>query len=564
MRLDDIVVTLNDRGSWLAPTRETDRYHVTLSFKGQMVSFETFDYPGVYVQTAFRTLSRDVDPDLLQHFLEADCVLVLLDPDEDLVDAPMLTALDDALKHRFHAEKKRPALCVVLTKADRYELQTSSQATKFLQQRSQGFLAKLKALSRGVTVFPTSAVGGVDENGRPANDMPPTGYDNLLRWLVAADRARKRRPWMRWIFSGLLVVVLALLAFRAADAWAFWNARSALNETNQSASERLDRSRNYDGWFRSFVDPVRAQLANQELSRLKSAIESTDDEMVARRIAEETRNVVMRSPPSTHEAMIAVMRSAEAKSAELAQAQVGKLRSSGDKCWTEQARLLMDRYPSSPSATQVREWLILDMNPEMRAARAPIARIEIDSPTSCQYKSEAIRRYLRKWGAKHPPGERRNIERAAELGEMLGRKREWSVQIHSVGEFKQPRRMWVRFSYHDNNFVGFDSTNPVERLSFVEDPISLEWQAGQPLRVQILGDEGWLGRSDSLAASHSVEGAFALLDLVSDDAGVWLTADRRWRDSFTGIPQVRFRVRGIDTEDARIAREFLAPGLRWK
>ena len=129
-------------------------------------------------------------------------------------------------------------------------------------------------------------------------------------------------------------------------------------------------------------------------------------------LADEARNIVMRAPASVHEPLMTVIHDADAKAAAIAQAQVGQLRAQHDKSWTGQARLYLDRYHSSPSAAEVREWLIADMNPEVRAARAPIARIEIDSPTSCMHKAEAIRKYLRDWAGKHPPGERRAIERA--------------------------------------------------------------------------------------------------------------------------------------------------------
>jgi hypothetical protein len=124
----------------------------------------------------------------------------------------------------------------------------------------------------------------------------------------------------------------------------------------------------------------------------------------------------------------------------------------------------------------------------------------------------------------------------------------------------------VRVVLQDNDFVTVDLPNPLDRVSFTEEPVSLEWRPGLPLRVQIWGDEGWLpvARRDTLAASLTLDGPFALLDLVGGDRGLWLTPDRRWRNDFTGIPIVRFRARGFDPDDARIAREYLSPGLRWK
>ncbi|MFL5328278.1 MAG: GTPase domain-containing protein [Gemmataceae bacterium] len=566
-RLDDIITTLTERGMWLAPTRDTERYHLTLSFEGLNISFDTYDYPGVYVQTAIRSLNRDAEPELLQHYLEADCLLVLLDPDEDLVDAPVLAAIDDALKHRFLGNNKKPPhVGIVLTKADRYNLQTASQATAFLREHCPTFLAKVKTLSRRTAVFPLSAVGTVDDMGRPTADGRPKGYEALFRWLISRDRARKRRPWAKWTAMTFSILVLAGALWRSSDLFAYLGARATLREQGLPVVEQLDRTRHYDGWFSKVIDADRAQLARGELARLQAAIPSAKDEATGRKILDQIAAIAVRSPDSLREELIAASQAAIDHTATVALEPVLLAKNRSDRSWGDQARLFIDRYPDTQQAIIVREWIVADMPAPAREGRIPIARIEVDGPASCQYKADAIRKYLREFGSKHSETERRRIERAAELGEMFARKREWSIQLLSAGEFKVPRPFAVRVVMQDNDFVTLDSPNPLDRVSFTEEPVSMEWRPGQPLRVQIWGDEAWLpvNRRDTHAASITLEGPFALLDLVGGDTGLWLTPDRRWRNDFTGIPIIRFRARGFDPDDARIAREYLSPGLRWK
>ena len=564
-RIDDIVTMLTERGGWLPPTRQVDYYHMTLSFKGNKISFSTYDYPGVYVQTAFRTLNHEAAPHLLQHFVNSDCILVVLDPDEDLMDAPVLAAIDDSLKHRFlGARGQRPGLAIVLTKADRYGLQNSNQAAAFLRKRCPSFLAKVRTLAGKVTTFPVSAVGVVDENGRPTSDSQPTGYEALFRWLAAFERARKRRPWRRWALLAGFALLGGFAVARAADVSDFFTHRNLLREPKLSAADKLDRTRTYDGWFSGLIDSDRTRIARDELNRLRISLQSAHDELSTRQVMKEIHLTILHSPLEAREEGLTLKQSAVDQAAKMARDQIEQLRSSSNRGWIESAQLFLDHYPDTSHAEAIRGWLIADLAPAQRDGRTAVARIDIDSPTSCRIKAEAIRRYLAEHGAKFPPAERRRIERAAELGELLGRKRDWPISILNAGEFKQARRMSVRLCYPDNQFVGADSASLVQRLNDTEDPISLDWWPGLQLRVQIWTESGWPTKHEALAASTTLNGPLALLDLVGDDTGLALVSECHWHNSFTGLPTTRLRIRGIDTEDVRIAKEYLAPGLRWK
>src|SRR5262249_48940952 len=149
-RLDQVVTALTSVGSWLPGTQDTERYVLTVSHGREMISFDMFDYPGQNFHRVIRSLNREIDAELLQHFLDADYLLLMVDPTDDRANTMNRAALIDAVKHRFlgNASGKHPQVAVILTKADqiRDAVRDSATATAFINERYPEFLSKLQSI----------------------------------------------------------------------------------------------------------------------------------------------------------------------------------------------------------------------------------------------------------------------------------------------------------------------------------------------------------------------------------------------------------------------------------
>ena len=164
------------------------------------------------------------------------------------------------------------------------------------------------------------------------------------------------------------------------------------------------------------------------------------------------------------------------------------------------------------------------------------------------------------------PREKQRINRAIELAEMFGRKRDWQIFFVAAGEFRTPRRISIRVGHVDNEFVSaeFDTSR---RVVHSEEVRSLEWRPGQPLRVQLWCSDQLLtlNRGDYLAASISLDSPFAIVNLLDPNSGVLeLKPDASRRDDFFTTPYVRCRVGGLQPDDVRVVKEYLYPGTRWQ
>jgi hypothetical protein len=572
-RLDQIVTALSAVGSWLPGTQDTERYILTVSHGRDVVSFDVFDYPGQNFHQVIRACNRELGADLLQHFLDSNYLLLLVDPADDPANTTNRTALIDAVKHRFlgSPSAKRPQVAIVLTKADevRDAVKDPATAAAFVNERYPEFLCKLQSIVGKVNVFPVSAVGGVDENGRPLTGAEPTGYEPLFKWMTAKQTIRQPRAatsWSRWPAMLGAAVAISFLAWLVPDFLAYRASTGTLNDQTASAMDRLDRTRDYHGWFNRQVNSERERVAREELDRLEGAVKETTEAAPLRRIADDARSAKSRVPAGVLTGFVACTNQAMSKAGNLTFESLQKMKDAGNSQWIERAQLFLDRYPDDAKAALVCDWFASGRSDQHKAARKQLAEIEVDDPASCHFKAEAINRFLVEWGKSETPRERQRLTRAAEIAQMFSRKRDWEVHFVSTGEFRNARGMALRVYNPENDFVGVDFDGS-RRVTNSEEVRSMEWRPGQTLRVQLWGNDSMLpfNRADSLAATLSLDNPFAIVSLLDPNEGyLELKADQRWRDQFISAPYARFRVGGLQPEDVRIVKEYLYPGARWQ
>ncbi len=572
-RLDQIVTALSAVGSWLPGTQDSERYLLTVSHGRETVSIDVFDYPGQNFHRVIRACNGELDSHLLQHFLEADYLLLLVDPSDDPANTTNRTALIDAVKHRFlgNESMRKPQVAVVLTKADeiREVVTDSASATTFINERYPDFLPKLQSIVGKVNVFPVSAVGATDENGRPAIESGPTGYEPLLKWISTRPTVKAPKvpmTWPAWPAYVAIAAALACAVWLLPDYIMSRSIAQALNDTTASTMDRLDQTRDYHGMFSGHIVAEREKLAKEELDRLESAVRETNEAAPLRRVAEEARSAKARVPANMQAAFLACSSMAKSKAASLTFESLQRLKNTGDASWSERAQLFMDRYPDDAKTAVICDWYAAARSDAHKAARKKLVENDIDDPASCFAKAEALRRFLAEFGKYEPQRERQRIARAAEMAEMFSRKRDWEIHFVSAGELKNGRPMSLRVCNVDNDCATTDFDRAT-RITHSEEVRSLDWRPGQPLRVQLWVNDSMMpfGRSESLAATLAIDSPFAMVNLLDANEGyLELKADPSWRDKFSGTPTVRFRVGSLQPEDVRIVKEYLYPGTRWQ
>lgn len=240
---------LHDLGSALRrrrfppSTTATRSITATIVHRGRLLRVGLVDFAGEGFRTAATAGQLERMPLLVERLRSADAIVLMLDPTIDLgVDAveansaeradavqdryaALLLALMDAIEQATGdeqaARRSPPRVAIVLTKADRYpgELRAGG-AEGMLARRLPAFMERIRRWSRSPGVFAISSVGAVetmkDDAGTthvvPAAVLAPSGYDELLDWMIVGKRARDRAPTVRrtlWI-AGVVAAVLVI------------------------------------------------------------------------------------------------------------------------------------------------------------------------------------------------------------------------------------------------------------------------------------------------------------------------------------------------------------------
>ncbi|HEY1067468.1 MAG TPA: hypothetical protein VGE52_15205, partial [Pirellulales bacterium] len=284
-RLNELGATLA-RGEWPAATNQTELLKLSVLRRGRIVDLVVVDYPGGDFERGVGALDADLAPVLDAHFRDADALLLLFDPQLDVLpqededpslreqrvrrqDA-FLQAVRERAIEQIRAGRPTPDVACVLTKADRWpELTDARSARRFVEKHAPHLLEKLRTLGYRTAFFPVSSVGETSyaeqdgvEYDVPLTPVEPRGYEPLFDWIVA--RRAAKTPWPRVVTTGLktlaalaVVSALALLVPWTHDQRESQRAFAALNDSTRSDGERIRGSR-ADVWLFPAPDELAA------------------------------------------------------------------------------------------------------------------------------------------------------------------------------------------------------------------------------------------------------------------------------------------------------------------
>lgn len=228
---------LAERREWPPPTSSMTPLEFDLSVAIGYFRLSLLDYPGEDLLAAMETLDFSARKLMLERVLAADCLLVIVDPTQDLFtllntnakeagrrqDA-IAQAIGGLVKHRRDNGEEAPLIALAISKADL--LESAGVSLPAAVAENQALLKKLASYARQSAppeCFAISACGygGVErakEGQRAAFPAvaQPTGYEELFTWMKRALRRRTHRNGMLLV-GGLLLLVASVVGYWFVD-----------------------------------------------------------------------------------------------------------------------------------------------------------------------------------------------------------------------------------------------------------------------------------------------------------------------------------------------------------
>ena len=214
-------------GEWAPADNRTTPLEIELTYKKTDFQLSVLDYPGEDMVKAMETMSFTDKENIHQHLIEADCILLLLDPTQDLISelnddseseterrqTALATAINYSLSQRMeeNPDANKPRIYPIVTKKDLFR---SKAEEKKLAKANDNLLKRLRDCARDpkkIQINPITACGDLspDNEGFPAKPSPD-GFDSLFE-TISTDCHKKRTVKMRLIRNSIFILVALIL-----------------------------------------------------------------------------------------------------------------------------------------------------------------------------------------------------------------------------------------------------------------------------------------------------------------------------------------------------------------
>lgn len=240
-------------GEWPAGTSATTPLHMELSYGSTTFQLSVLDYPGEDLVQAMETMNHDEKENICENLVAADCILLLLDPTQDLISelnqeaesaterrqTALATAIGYSLSERLanHSQTKKPRIYPILTKADRVG---GGKHLQTVARENTNLLKRLQEYARSHQKIEICAVSACGENPPQDGSFPtkpsPSGYGRLFQ-RIAEDCHKGRTRFRRWTIRCMitLLIIAAVAVFAALS----WEQKSNVKIIDSSAVEEV-------------------------------------------------------------------------------------------------------------------------------------------------------------------------------------------------------------------------------------------------------------------------------------------------------------------------------------
>jgi hypothetical protein len=331
-----------------------------------------------------------------------------------------------------------------------------------------------------------------------------------------------------------------------------------LQDPSRAPVERIEATSGRIPLLGAELTGQRSELIRREIGELDEQIKRATTERSLGELKAKV-DVLSRSDPGVwRDRVDALRRGLEQKAEDLLFDRVMAAKQD-DPIFRSLAGRFLDEFGGSrPRADQVREKIDAWKQTKKREHRDRIRALPVSSPASLRGRGEAILEYLTA-GHTDDAAEVSRMRRAAELALRFSQPAHYRVSLKHSGGLLGARHQKVRLVSGSDVLLDLWSIQEARSLSWGEvggSTLTIPWQAGVPLRVELVGAHFITGKSTIGSVEDRTPSALRLLGTKQ-----LLNVASNWSDDVQS-PFIQFEVEGIGPEDWQAVSDYISPGDR--
>ncbi len=570
------------QGSWPPSTSELISIEAYLYFDNKDIDVRWIDYPGEMFVEQFMGKESETN-ELFDYFIQADFLLIALDPTVDLAGdkafqkdsdyyhhyKERIDALQDALLElrRLRDEEKPLKVALVITKADLLKENVSKpkKAKDYLRQKAPAFYENLYKQFPDMQTFAVSAVGNTNtlDTGEvvPAQDLNPWGYNEIFKWIVKEIRSRKLKPVFRWVFSLLIVsgILLGsgfgylLYQQKMADRYIAGIERRNLSESNKRAiSEEFKHASDnaqqeaIDDFLESTKNTLKQNsIEEKELSSLLTKVQVFISEGNGYRaqslyqVKEKAQQFLESSEYQT------IKQAYEANAADFIDLTLDFLKAHPKSTYKDQIEQMMERWKTN----------------QLEKDRLAVADITVRGTQGLRQKAKAIQEFI----TQHPTEAKEEMRNAVKLALNLANQIEsqkLNIEFQTLGKLKKENELKLEIFVGNGNDPEYHYKSEAKIISFAEKKETvLDWRPSEDIQVEVKTDTSWNPLSTlKLVGYKNISDPLAISAL---DGSLKLESKNEGYSYFQGEIILTSDVIGWEKNDWLLLHDYIAPGKKW-
>ena len=578
--LNDLAEIIRNQ-EWPPATTSTTVLQLDLLFKKDVLNLVIIDFPGEDFRTALNDLDFEHIKTLKDHMFHADAILFLFDPNLDLKLKHDLTSCENqnlqerqsAFLNSFieyyrsqidNSQKKRiklPNIAILLTKSDLYPDLHEGKISpeKFFKKIAPNFFIKIKSWSSSLAFFAISSVGRV-ENGtggqifKPVLQLSPSGYSKLFAWIM---RVREKTLSKNKIVATFIIItIVAVLMSTGVYYWYYQNEK--LKALIKDLSTPLDVA---------ISEGSKVLFPTQELkkeidTKIEKKVRSLEKELAETRtvsgiraILKETKSLLAIKYTTLSIQLKELKKNVTDKLDNAIFKQVSNANDSNHKQrFNKLANDYIQEFPEGKNNKKIQDMLLENKNSVYKKQRYKVLEVKCTDSNSFGRKAKAIRDFLLKYPDEQ---EKKTLDRAARLAQMLSEKRKYNVGLINSGRFKKKRNFKIVVSINDKIIKEFKSTAKVKQTNWKNTNFQITWKPNDKIPIELVD----LDFVDEKVADIQEKNPLSIR--VFNHKQAFTKIEKDWEQKIDGKPYVKFQVEGLSKDDWKILNDWVYTGDMW-
>jgi hypothetical protein len=561
----------------------TDVLTMRIGLGSEAIDLRMVDYPGEDFRTSLRRLERERVRELYEHYAQSEAILLLFDPDRDVraVGDPVhreeqierqsahLNAIAELWAEQSGTpspQQRKPVdVAIIITKSDKEpELTTCLSARRFFRRLAGPLDQKICQQADAVEYFPLSAIGNAttaERDGKaellPGRDLVPTGYEEILRWVIRRRRWRRWRPWVRRVIAAAIVIIIVGAAICG---WNWSKQSAALAILNDPAIPRIEKLTRTLGYSDAAVLQARAKVFQEELAVLKESLDSAIPEGAVDEVLQRADSLAMLEPRAMQGDVDSLKSDCRHKQADILFSGANDGFAARRPDFPKLAARFLNDCTGDSRCDDVRRMLREWRGREQEDARAQIKQIRVTAAPSLAEKGKRIAEFVSKFGDVLTSEEKGRMRKAADLARRFSELNWYTVRLKQTSGLTKPYHQGIVLQVNGQVVGEYKSPGMAQEVNWEEGGTRFQWSAGQPIRLTWKALRVTWTWGDSDIAVLRDDGPLAL-GIVGGRQGLTQFEDG-W-PKYCENAFVHFEVEEIKEDDWTSVGLYLFPGAGW-